>query len=379
MTLGETELTQKMIPISKPIIFKNAQKYLLECLKSGWISGAGPMVSRFESEFAKFIGTKYAVSCTSGTTALHLALAALNIGPGDEVIVPSLTMIASVLPIYYSRATPVLIDVEEDTGNMDVRLLESKITKNTKVIMPVHLYGHPVNMEPLLKIAKKYNLAIVEDAAEAHGAEYKLKKVGSIGDLGCFSFYANKIVTSGEGGMVTTSNPRLTERLGSLRNLSRTPKRHFYHREVGFNYRLSSLQAALGVAQLEEVDQIIAKKRHMADLYNNLLSSVNNLILPVEKDYAKSVFWHYGIVLKHNSPLSRDKLAQKLGKNGVESRTFHIPMHLQPALLNLGLFKGESYPVAEYLSENGLLLPAGPDISDKQIAHICSTIHTLLS
>ncbi|MBI2039464.1 DegT/DnrJ/EryC1/StrS family aminotransferase [Candidatus Microgenomates bacterium] len=368
-----------MIPISKPIIPKNAKKKLLECLKSGWISGAGPIVVSFEREFARFVGTKYAVSCTSGTTALHLALAALGIGPGDEVIVPTFTMISTILPVIYVGATPVLVDSEADTGNIDVSLIESKITKKTKAVMPVHLYGHPVDMEPLLKLVEKNRLAIIEDAAEAHGAQYQLKKVGSIGDLGCFSFYANKIVTSGEGGMVTTNDKRLAEKLKSLRNLARTPKKHFYHQEVGFNYRLSSLQAALGLASLEEVTTILKQKRHIASLYRKLLSLLPHVILPVEKNYASSVFWHYAIVIKKTSPKSRNQLAEMLAKKDVETRTFHIPMHIQPALVNLGLFKGERYPNAEFLSKNGLLLPSGPNISDRQIATVCSLIQKFMS
>ena len=375
-----------MIPISKPIIPKNAQKYLLKCLSSGWISGAGPMVTNFENQFAKFVGCKYAVTTTSGTTALHLALACLNLGPGDEVILPSLTMISSVLPIIYTGAKPVLIDSEPDTGNIDVSLIENKITKKTKVIMPVHLFGHPCDMEPLLKLAKKYHLAIVEDAAEAHGAQYKFSLArrplacvaGSIGDITAFSFYVTKNLITGEGGMVTTNDKRLAARLKSLRNLARTPKKHFYHQEIGFNYKMSSLQASLGLASLEDVSDIIQKKRHIASLYNRFLSSIPSLVLPIEKKYAKSVFWHYAIIVKKNSSKNRDHLANMLKRKGVETRTFHIPLHLQPALLNLGLFKGETYPVAEDLSENGLLLPSGPNISDQQIKIVSSLIRNFL-
>ncbi len=366
-----------MIPISKPIIAKNASKYLLECLKTGWVSSKGPFVEKFENAFAKFVGTKYAVACSSGTHALHLALASLNIGPGDEVIVPALTMIAAVLPIIYLGATPVLVDSEEGTGNLDVSKIEEKITKKTKAIIVVHLNGHPADMAPLLTLARRYKLFVIEDAAESHGAEYRMpngkwKMAGNIGDLGCFSFYGNKIITTGEGGMVTTNDKTLAERIKSLRNLARSKQKHFYHQEIAFAYRMSSLQAALGLAQLEQVDKIIKIKKHLASSYINQLKSLTNIILPIQKPFTKRVYWNFDILLKDSS--QRDKLAKFLENHQVETRIFVIPLHLQPAFLRLGLFKGQRYLVTEKFGKVGLSLPLGPSIKDSEVNHICKLI-----
>lgn len=381
-----------MIPVAQPIIAKNAKKYVSECLTSGWVSSQGEYVAKFEDAFARFIGVKYAVATSSGTSALHLALAALNIGKGDEVIIPALTMIAAALPVIYQGATPVLVDSEPDTGNIDVTKIEEKITKRTRVIIAVHLHGHPVDMEPLLKLAKKYRLAVVEDAAEAHGAGIRIKnnesrsmkqgwvKVGSLGDIGCFSFYGNKIITTGEGGMAVTNHKKLAERMRSLQNLARTPGKHFLHQEIGFTYRMSALQAALGLAQLEEVNRFIEKKREIAALYNKLLSQSEGLItLPLEKAYARSIHWQYGILLNKESKLHRDKLAKYLAKRDIETRTFFVPLHEQPAFEKLGFFRGEKYPVAEDLSTRGICLPSGLAISKKDIHFVARMLKAILS
>jgi len=365
-----------MIPVSKPIIAKNAKKYLLECLKSGWVSSKGQFVERFEKEFAKFIGVRYAIATSSGTAALHLSLAALKIGPGDEVIIPSLTMIATALPIIYCNATPVLVDSEEVTGNINAALLEAKITKKTKAIIVVHLNGHPVDMKPILKIAERFKLSVIEDAAESHGAKYLMgkrwKMVGSIGDLGCFSFYGNKMITTGEGGMITTNNKKLAERIRSLRNLARSKDKHFFHQEIAFAYRMSSLQAALGLAQLEEFNKFLEIKNRLAALYTKQLSKIKGLKLPTQKPYAKRIYWHYDILVKDS--LYRDKLAKFLENKSIESRIFVIPMHLQPAFGKLGLFKSEDYPRAEKLSNLGLSLPLGLALKEKEVKYICSKI-----
>lgn len=372
-----------MIPVSKPIIAKNAKKYILECLKTGWISGAGPFINTFEENFANFTHTKYAVACTSGTTALHLAVKALKIGPGNEVILPAFTMISSILPIIYTGATPILVDVEEDTGNIDARKMEEKITKNTKAIMVVHINGHPADMSQISNLAKKYNLSLIEDAAEAHGAlcliNNQWRAVGSIGDIGCFSLYANKIVTSGEGGIATTNSKKLASRMRSLRNLARTPSIHFFHQEIAFNYRMSSLQAALGIAQLEDVKLIIQKKRHIASLYNKLLTDIKGLNLPPEKDYAKSVFWHYGVKLRTDCRKNRDQLEIILQKNGIETRNFFIPLHLQPVFKKMQMFLKERYPVSETLGKSGINLPTGPNLKDSEIKFVCKIIKQSLS
>lgn len=374
-----------MIPVSEPLFGKNASKYLLECLKTGWVSSRGTFVERFENAFAKFIGTKYAVACTNGTHALHLSLAALNIGPGDEVIVPTMTMVATVMPIIYLGAKPVLVDSEKVTGNIDVNLIEKKITRKTKAIIPVHLHGHPVDMDKLLILAKKYHLKIIEDAAEAHGAKYyssshkKWQKVGSIGDFGCFSFYANKIITSGEGGMVTTNDKKMYERLKQLRNFFHSKKRHFYHEEISFAYRMSNLQAALGLANLENAKNFIAKKITIAKIYTKSLNSLNSITLPFQKTYAKNVYWHYAVIMNEKSNFTRDKLAILLTNKGIETRNFFIPMHLQPAFVKMGLFKNEHFPVAEKLAKNGLCLPSGLALTKIQQNFVCHTLKKILT
>lgn len=361
-----------MIPVSKPIIFPKAQKFVLDSLKTGWVSGQGPFVQRFEEEFARFLGVKYAVTTTSGTASLHLALAALKIGKGDEVIIPTFTMAAVAFAVVYTGATPVLIDSEPETWNIDINQIEKKITKNTKAIILVHIYGHPVDIDSLLKIAKKYKLYVIEDIAEAVGAEFKGKKVGSFGDVSCTSFYANKTVTCGEGGMVATNNPKIAKRLRLLKDMAYSGKKRFLHLEVGFTYRMGSLQAALGLAQLEGVDLLIKKKRWVADFYNSRLSSLP-LTLPQEKPWAKNIYWMYG-VLVNRSHISKEALRQKLLSKGIDTRDFFIPMHKQPALKNLGFFKGETYPVAEDLSKRGFYLPSGPNITDKELAMVCEVL-----
>lgn len=370
-----------MIPISKPIIAKNAKKYLLECLKSGWVSSKGPYVEKFEEAFADFVGTKYAVATSSGTHALHLALACLNIGAGDEVIIPTLTMIAAALPVIYVGAKLVLVDSEAITGNMDVSKVEEKISGKTKAIIVVHLNGHPADLSPLLSIARRHNLSIIEDAAESHGAfslaRGRLACVGSIGDIGCFSFYGNKVITCGEGGMAVTNNKKLADRMRSLRNLARTAGKHFYHQEIGFTYRMSSLQAALGLAQLEQADKIIRLKEKLAAIYMDQLKNIPGLTLPIQKEYVKRIYWNFDILLENGK--TRDKLAKYLASYGVETRNFVIPLHLQPAFQKLGLFKGELYPVTEKLSRQGLSLPLGPDITKQEINHICHLIKTFIS
>lgn len=369
-----------MIPVAKPLISKNAQKYVKRALKSGWVSSKGPFVEEFEKKFARFVGTKYAISTNSGTAALHLALAALGIGKGDEVIIPAFTMVSVPLAIVYQGAKPVLVDVEKDTGNIDASKIEEKITKKTKVIIAVHNNGHPVDLESILKISKKHDLLVLEDAAEAHGAKYKTKKdwkmVGGIGKVGCFSLYANKIITTGEGGIITTNDKNLKDRLFSLRNLARTKNVHFLHKEISFTYRLSNLQAALGVAQLEEVKNFLKRKKEIAKLYTGLLAGIGSLVLPIEKKYAKRLYWNYEILLPDSR--KRDKLAKFLARNGVETRNSFISLHKQPAFLKIGLFKKGRYENAEYLSKRGLSLPSGVAIKDSEIYFVVKKIKKFL-
>lgn len=370
-----------MIPISQPLIAKNAKKYVNECLQTGWVSSAGSFVEKFEEKFARFVGTRYAVATSSGTSALHLALASLHIEKNDEVIVPTYTMIASVLPLLYIGAKPVFLDSEKATGNMDVSLVEQLITKKTKAIMPVHMFGHPVDMAPITRLAKKYGLAVIEDSAEAHGAQYysqkdkKWMKVGSIGTIGCFSFYGNKIITTGEGGMLTTNSKKIADRAKSLRNLARTPGQHFLHKEIAFAYRMSNLEAAVGLAELEEIDRYIKRKREIAKKYNKLLADIPAVQLPVEKSYAKSVFWQYGILLQNGTTPS--SLARELQKHNIETRRFFVPMHKQPAL---EAFKTHNrYPVAEKLYQQGLCIPSGVALTDQQQITVVHALKRILA
>lgn len=357
-----------MIPVNEPLIADNAFKYVNDCLKTGWISSAGKYIDLFENKFAKFCGCKYGLTCSNGTAALHLALETLGIGPNDEVIIPTLTMIATAFAVCYTGAKPVLIDSDKDTYNINCKLIEGKITSKTKAIIPVHLYGHPVDMDPLIKIAKKHHLYVIEDAAEIHGGRYKGKPAGSLGDIGCFSFYANKIITTGEGGMIVTNNKKIFERAKLIKDLAHSPKKRFLHTRIAYNYRLTNLQAALGLAQLEQVKKYIKIKRLMAKKYFQGLKDIKGLVLPIEKDYAYNVYWMYAILIKEKEfGCDAQTLRNKLLNEGVDTRAFFIPMHQQPALLKRNLFKGQRYPVAQRLSLEGLYLPSGLAIKNSQI------------
>ena len=365
------------IPVNAPLLSPNAKKYVDECIRSGWVSSAGSYIGRFENAFASFIGVKHAVSVTNGTAALHLALVALNVGPGDEVIVPDLTIISCALAVLYTGAKPVFVDVEKSTGTMDPALLEKQITKRTKAIMVVHLYGHPARMDEILRIARRHNLTVIEDAAEAHGALYNNRKAGGIGHVGCFSFYANKIVTTGEGGMVVTNSARINTRLRLLKDLAHSPKRRFLHEYIGYNYRMTNMQAALGLAQLEQVEGYIEKKRWMAGQYKKLLSDITDIELPIEKPGIKSVYWMYALTVKRGAKLTRDDVRKQLAKKGVDTRDFFIPLHAQPVLRKLRLGNGGRYPISQDLSKRGLYIPSGLAITMQQITSVSRAMHEI--
>lgn len=366
-----------MIPVNEPLISKNAKKYIKDCLDTGWVSSAGKYIDEFENAFKNYIGTKFAVTTTSGTTALHLALASASIGPGDEVIIPDLTIISCALAPIYVGAKPVPVDVENKTGNINPRKVEEKITKKTKAIMVVHLYGHPANLEPILKIAKKHKLLVIEDAAESHGAKVKVqnkwKKTGCLGDISCFSFYGNKIITTGEGGMLLTNNTDFFKKALLLKDLAHVPGKRFFHEEVGFNFRITNLQAALGLAQLEEIDNYLAKKRWMAELYTKSLLEINFLELPKEESYAKSVYWMYAPLIKRNSKITRDEFCKKLKTAGIDTRTYFLPLHSQPVLKHYK-YNPDEYPVSSDLSRRGFYLPSGLAITEKQIKKVVKAI-----
>lgn len=368
-----------MIPVNEPLFDGNEKKYLNQCIDQAWISSEGPFVKKFEEGFSAYLGLRYGVAVCNGTAALEVALAAIGITQDDEVIMPTFTIISCALSIMRLGAKPVLVDSEPETWNMDTGKIECKITKKTKAIMVVHTYGHPVDMDPVMELAKKYRLMIIEDAAEVHGAEYKGRKAGSMGGVGCFSFYANKIITAGEGGMVVTNDEIIAEKARAYRNLCFKPGKRFYHTEFGYNFRMTNLQAAVAFAQLERIDKHIRIKRRNAMLYKERLEDITTLKLPVEKGWAKNVYWMYGIEMKDEVRMDNEELDRRLREKGIDTRPFFLGMHEQPVFHKMGLFEGESYPVAERLSRRGLYLPSGLALREDQIETVCQALYDILS
>jgi perosamine synthetase len=368
----------EFIPVNIPLLNGNEKKYLIECIDTGWISSEGPFIKKFEEEFAAKVGRKYGVAVSNGSVALDAAMLALGLNHGDEVIMPTFTIICCATAITRAGAVPVLVDSDPVTWNMDVSQIESKITPKTKAIMIVHIYGIPVDVDKIIAIAQKYNLKIIEDAAEQHGQQYKGKPVGSFGDISCFSFYPNKHITTGEGGMIATDDLRLAEKCRSLRNLCFKPERRFVHDELGYNYRMTNIQAALGVAQLERMDEFVKKKRRIGEMYNDLLSGVKGIQLNLSKtDYAESIYWVYGIVLKDEIPFDAVEAIKKLEKAGVGARPFFWCMHEQPVFQKMGLFKNEKYPVGENIARRGFYIPSGLGITEEQIKTAAERFKTI--
>lgn len=366
-----------MIPVCEPFIGERELEYVTDCIRTNWISSKGKYIEDFEQEFAHYCGCQYGVSTTSGTTALHLALASLGIGAGDEVIVPTFTMIATIFAIIYRGARPVLIDSESETWNIDTDRIEEKITSRTKAILPVHIYGHPCDMGPIMDIAERHGLYVVEDAAEAHGAEYKGRRTGGIGDIGCFSFYANKIITTGEGGMIVTNNREIAERAKILKDLAFSREKRFLHTDIGFNYRMTNIQAAIGLAQFNRIEELVERRRKNALLYSDLLKEIKGVRLPVEKQWAKNVYWMYSILIEDDFGITRDELMDRLAEKGIESRSFFISTNQQPVFEQMALFPNEHYPVAEEISQKGLYLPSGSGLAEEQIQYIYCTIRDI--
>ncbi len=367
-----------MIPVNEPLLNGNEKKYLLECIDTGWISSEGPFIKKFEEKFSNINNRKYGVAVCNGTAALEIAVQSLGIGNGDEVIMPAFTIISCASAIIKAGAKPVLVDVDLHTWNIDVTQIEKKINKKTKAIMVVHTYGLPVDMNPVIKLAKKYKLKIIEDAAEAHGQTYNGKPCGSFGDVSIFSFYPNKLITTGEGGMVLTDNKKLADRLKSLRNLCFIPAKRFVHEELGWNMRMTNLQAALGLAQLERWDEHIARKRKMGKLYTQLLKEVKGITLPLEKtSYAENIYWVYGII-SEDKKLTGEKIMNLLSEKNIGTRPFFFPMHLQPVFKKMKLFKNEKYPNSEKLYKQGLYLPSGLAITEEQIKYVATTLNQFL-
>ena len=367
-----------MIPVNEPLLDKAARDNVIRCMDEGWISSEGPFVTEFEKSWAAYCGMPYGVAVCNGTIALELALETAGLAPGDEVILPSFTIISCVLAILECGAVPVLVDCEPDTWCMDPEQVKSRITPRTKVILAVHIYGHPADMAPLVELAEKHGLMIIEDAAEAHGAEYNGRRVGGFGRMSCFSFYANKIITTGEGGMVLAADEGIYEKLRSGRNLAFRPDRRFLHTELGHNYRLTNLQAAVGVAQVNAIGRHIALKRSMAARYAGELASCSELQLPVERPGALNVYWMYGVVLRDDLEMDAVAFAEALRTRGVDTRPFFLGMHEQPVLRDRGLFAGERYPVSERIARRGLYLPSGLTLTADQQAVVGAAVRDVI-
>lgn len=364
--------SDSIIPVARPYLQGNELKYLTECVTENWISSSGRFIGKFENQFATFCESKYAVAVSNGTTALHLSLVAIGIGAGDEVLVPSLSFVATANAVRYTGAKPVFIDSERETLNIDPCKLEESITKNTKAIIPVHLYGKPAKMDKIMEIADKYKIAVIEDAAEAHGAEIMGKKVGSIGLMGCFSFYGNKVITTGEGGMLVTDSKELYEKAKILRDHGMSLSKKYWHDLVGFNYRMTNMQAAIGCAQMEKIDSILRTKKDIANIYNNFLSKHSCLILPQSDAFSKHIYWMYPLVFnlkERDNNKIRNDIADSLKSFKVDSRPFFFPIHTMPPYL-----KNYSLPVSEKLSLTGILLPSYIGITNKEIEKICNII-----
>jgi len=364
---------KRKIPIAEPEIGNEELTNVIEAVKSGWISSKGDFILDFEEKFSKYFGANFGISTFNGTTALHLALEALDVKTGDEVIVPTLTFIASANVVKYTGAKPVFVDSHPDYWCIDPTKIEEKITKKTKAIIPVHLYGHPCDMDAISKIAKKFDLYIVEDCAEAHGAEYKGKKVGSFGIINCFSFYGNKIITTGEGGMCITNDAELAEKMRMLRDHGMSSQKKYWHDVIGFNYRMTNLQAAIGVAQLEKLDKFVEKKRRIARIYNQSLKDVEGLELPPEMAWAKSVYWMYSILVTNNFGMNRDHIINKLVNSEIDSRPFFYPIHTMPPYK-----ENTRYPIAEKISKEGLNLPSSVKLTDDDLERIVAVLHSCI-
>lgn len=361
-----------MIPVCEPVLDGREMKYVMDCLETNWISSAGKYIPLFEEKFSQYCGVPYGVACSNCTTGLHMAMVALGIGPGDEVIIPDFTLIVSGNTVILAGAKPVFVDVDPKTWCLDATLIEAKITPRTKAIMAVHMYGHPCDMETITEIARKHGLFVIEDCAQAHGAEVNGRKAGSFGDVACFSFYGNKILTTGEGGMVLCQDENIAAKLRLLRDQGFQEPR-FIHEVIGFNYRITNIQAAIGVAQTEMIEEKIEAKRRIGHTYNKLLAGTQDFTLPHEEPWAKNVYWMYGILIEESFGVGKDALMKRLKDKGIDTRSFFYPMHMQPA------YEGSDprfpdrvgeYPVSEDLWNRGLYLPSGIGLSQAQMEEV---------
>jgi perosamine synthetase len=368
------------IPVNEPLLTGNEKKYVTDCIESGWISSEGAYVGRFEKRFAAYVRRDFGIAVSNGSVALETAVTALGLGPQDEVIMPTFTIISCAAAIIRSGATPVLIDCDEKTWNMNVHDIKSKISPRTKAIMVVHIYGLPVDMDPIISLAEEYNLFIIEDAAEAHGQTYNGLPCGSFGNISTFSFYPNKLVTTGEGGMIVTNSEEIAQKCRLYRNLCFQPDRRFVHMELGWNFRLTNMQAAMGLAQLEQIDRFIKMKKHIGSTYTNLLKNVTEIQLPLDATkYADNLYWVYGVVVRDNVDLDTESVMKKLKALNIGTRPFFWPMHEQPIFQKMGLFRGETYPAAERIARKGFYLPSGLTLTDEQIDRVSQALHSIFS
>jgi len=381
--LTDTELAvvneggRRRIPVSAPSFVGNERAYVLDCMDSGWVSSAGKYVDRFEEAFAEFCGVRHAVACCNGTAALHVSLLALGVGPGDEVIVPTLTFVATANAVTYCGARPVFADSEPETWNLDPAHVASKITPRTKGIIAVHLYGHPAEVDALRALASRHGLFLLEDAAEAHGALYRGRRVGSLGDLAAFSFYGNKIIATGEGGMVVTNDDALAARVRLLRGQGMDAERRYWFPVVGYNYRMMNLPAAIGLAQLERAGWHTARRREVAAAYKRLLGDVPGLGWQAERARARHAYWMFTVLLRDGAADVRDRLMTRLEEEGIETRPVFYPLHTLPPYREAA--RGEVFPVAESLSRRGVSLPTWAGLSHDDQSYICERLKELLS
>jgi perosamine synthetase len=372
-------MTDNFVPVNIPLLGGKELDYVSECIKSGWISSEGPFVAEFETKMAARVNRKHGIAVANGSAALDIAVAALGITKGDEVIMPAHTIISCAAAIIHAGATPVLVDSNPQTWNMEISQIEAKITPKTKAIMVVHLYGLPVDIEPIITLAKKHHLAIIEDAAQMIGQTYKGQPCGSFGDISTFSFYPNKHITTGEGGMCLTNDPELAERCRSYRNLCFQRQKRFVHEELGWNYRITNLQAALGLAQLEQLDKHVTIKRAIGNKYQTLLADTPNIQLPLKRtDYAENIYWVFGLVLNESLTLEAEEVMKQLAKKGIGCRPFFWSMHEQPVFNKMGLFQDEKYPVSDKLGRRGFYIPSGLGLTKEQMEKTIVALKTLL-
>tara|TARA_B100001094_G_C18167948_1_gene793285 strand:+ start:501 stop:1649 length:1149 start_codon:yes stop_codon:yes gene_type:complete len=375
-----SRLKNKLIPVNRPKVFPEDIASVSKALRESWISGEGPYVKKFEKEFGKLHKKKYAISVSNGTAALEIAIKSLNLKRGSEIIIPTFSIISTALCVIKNNLKPVLVDAELDSWNMSPEQVIKKINKNTKAIIITHIYGFPVNMDKILKVAKKKKISIVEDAAEMIGQTYKKKLCGSFGDVSTFSFYANKHITTGEGGMILTNDKKICEKSKSLRNLSfGNAQNRFNHEDIGWNYRMSSLQAAMGISQLKKINYLVKRKREIGKMYHQLLK--NNKYIKTQSlssNYAKNIFWVFGVLVKPHRKYKRDFIVKKLLQKNIQTRNFFYPMHKQKIFMKLKIFKKNiNLPNSEFLSNNGFYLPSGLGITNKEIIYTCKILNSI--